>query len=171
MPKKPSCHFGQRGGAPVSLPRLPIVLGLAVALSWGLLSGCDGERCDEGQARVGSTCYVVELGGRHSDGAAAARDGAASDGLGSDGLGSDSAGSDGLGSGDGGAALAGQGEACKVDEDCAADVRYCLVMPAQPVGYCTKRDCDVALNDCPEGTQCIEVSRYAPGEPNLCVQM
>ncbi|MBW2735224.1 MAG: hypothetical protein JRH20_22810 [Deltaproteobacteria bacterium] len=128
--------------------------GIAViTLSWGLLSACLGDRCDEGQVRVGATCYTADQGVSPTDGP----DGSTLN--------------DGTGTSDGDNALAGQGEACSVDPDCQESVRYCVVMPGQTVGYCTKKDCDVALNDCPDGTQCVEVSLYEPGEPNLCIQM
>ena len=63
----------------------------------------------------------------------------------------------------------GMGDDCTAHSDCTLDADYCL-QPNYPDlnGYCTLQGCDTAMNDCPDGYECIDLASYFPGLPTVC---
>lgn len=59
----------------------------------------------------------------------------------------------------------GAGRPCTMPQDCAGtDAIFCDTFVS---GTCLVQDCDLATNDCHQGTECCDVSAF--GLPNLCV--
>ena len=151
--------LGGRRGRSV-FPDQPVLLDLFVEVRSGHvdLASCLGDRCPPGYTRQPGTFYCFEDtvdGGALLDAdPATSADAAAGDGP------AETAASPAL-----------QGEPCREKEECAVHVRFCVVMPGELTGYCTKFDCDPAANNCPAGYTCMDVSAYSPGVPTLCLQL
>jgi hypothetical protein len=65
----------------------------------------------------------------------------------------------------------GMNDSCTTSADCALEADYCLMATyPDPSGYyCTTQGCDVALNDCPLGYECLDLSESYPSLPTACV--
>lgn len=69
------------------------------------------------------------------------------------------------------AADSGFGQTCSSDADCSCGVAtYCAIMPGQTQGTCTATGCDSEPSICPADYSCLDLSRFAPGQPAICTQ-
>ena len=59
---------------------------------------------------------------------------------------------------------------CTYDAGCSTPTDYCLVMPGQTTGYCTRKGCIDDPSVCPAGWSCFDLSRFQPGAPAVCVR-
>lgn len=57
----------------------------------------------------------------------------------------------------------GLGEACTSNGDCLGEADYCLLKDwPDPNGICTLQDCNLEVDDCPTGWECLDLAAYSP---------
>ena len=54
--------------------------------------------------------------------------------------------------------------------DCADPAPYCAVMPGAAEGVCTRDGCLDSPEVCPTGWNCVDLSRFMPGLPSICIE-
>jgi hypothetical protein len=122
----------------------------AVLAAAGLAAGCLGDRCGPDQRRVDTTCVLVQAdASTPSDAAAGDAENAG-----------DAGDSDGAGGAD--APSAPLGSTCAVQEDCVGETNICIIVPGDPTGYCSIRDCTLSPDNCPAGYACVDLSAFVP---------
>jgi hypothetical protein len=124
---------------------------LALLLALPVHSGCLGSRCGPDEQLDQRECVPFE---EETDGAApdARVEGSVGD------------------AGDAGSRDAvAFGTECTVDPECVG-LDQCAIPPGKTVGYCTI-ECDPALEECPEGWFCFDLSVFDPDMPAICAEM